>query len=537
MDSKLYVNYLNHPKRARYDSNPNELLQQVLQASLWNNCLFYDHSEAKFPRKMLTCGEKIDLSAELKFEMAKSTSDLQCTCIYRSQNCQQHLDETPSVNGISKADHAIFRKPGDFSAGASNKFCLNSKKFLYQMPDRHKPPKVSYNEMFLNRDFQQPKFHFRRHSKYFPYSCKMLKRSICNFNSSMNLFSNCVSTFKSKLVKHRSAHRSASKSTRVSLRNSVLEADVLCLCTLIPRPITDIAYWHHCICFLIRKVIACHLYSTMPLKSAKQNGSNLINIQSVLKKQVEDWCKTLHMKERQFCFRHRYSTKAQVLEEKDFYLYSYYDKSNANSTFEKISKTVQLKDILTLFHKYSDEDQTESNQDVESVLMNKEADLHESKYGYSIKSLPWLPSHAVYNAVGRQSSEKRSSSRLKKKRDSGIQPPYSSDFIVEVPVSKKAKKSKFSHPYSHQLFWNFYENHKRNETYKWNETSRTYFKWFRFFDNSVSQAVYDKLKCTNTNMSTPKQLLKNQQSGTSAIHLSCDYVTCSSIWLIQSYFF
>ncbi|XP_076801624.1 uncharacterized protein LOC143446053 [Clavelina lepadiformis] len=72
---------------------------------------------------------------------------------------------------------------------------------------------------------------------------------------------------------------------------------------------------------------------------------------------------------------------------------------------------------------------------------------------------------------------KRVSTRLKKKRDSGVQGPYDADYLVEIPVCRKNKRTKLGHPYSNPKFWNFYRDIKSSQMCKMNIRRRQYIKY------------------------------------------------------------
>nr|CAB3263272.1 uncharacterized protein LOC108949822 [Phallusia mammillata] len=78
------------------------------------------------------------------------------------------------------------------------------------------------------------------------------------------------------------------------------------------------------------------------------------------------------------------------------------------------------------------------------------------------------------NKVGTHSKSSRKSKRLKRKRDLGIQGPYQTDYVVEIPSVKKNKKQCV--PYGKNCFWNFYDFFHQTQKRKWKNECYKYLK-------------------------------------------------------------
>lgn len=456
MDSG-YVNYLNRPKRAKYNVDSDVVLQQIFQASIWNSCLSFQQStEVKaLSRKYISCPDKTNLRDEVKFDLKHTATT--CSCIYRHQQCQKHASTSYSSCASNEAYN-------DYVAN-----CHNLKAdHLASRKRRHS----LYNKVLGQ------KFKLRHHCRHYPYG---------QTNRGDNNFLNCSN----RIGMHESSS-SPNVFNSITLKgsastNHVVEAEALCMCQSVPKPLVSCFYEKDSLSFFIRKSLALYLVLNFSLKTNRRDIDGKISISSKLKKLIKILCKITYAKpvSCKSCFNHINHISKSF--EKNNFSYLYYDKNGIVTSLEKylkhsfplddslLSSPLQASQVLGNEKEVNGEQHDEDCTSNDTSLM-----INTLLSNYCSHSV--CDSHCSYQKkfpsllnANMSSSNKRISSRLQKKRDSGVRGPYSADYIVEVPVIK-AKKPKSSHPYSHPLFWNFYNNLEKSESCRWRTLAMTYFK-------------------------------------------------------------
>ena len=480
MDCK-YVKYLNRPKRAKYNADSEIILQQILQASIWNSCLSFQQNERKpLSRKFFACVDKTNLRDEMKFDLKKVSSA--CGCVYRHQNCQKH---DYAYNHITEKLTSKCKSHKNCN-GFISKCCNINGNYL-----KSRKHHCSYYTNGAHHKLKNK--HYQRH---FPY----VKST--DLNKKNNFFHlNHVVPFESYFQR---MSLSNSGNLVEASSNHVLKADSLCSCETVPVPLVSCLYEKDCLSFLTRKALAIYLTLIFSLKNNKKEFDGKIAITSSLKKMVELLCSLIEAKPVACNSRLNHGKNLPSSCKEEVCSYFHYDKSGVKTTLEKVLKSNSISHHCGLFQS---EKSLQLNEHLKEIDTNKEHDDY-SRGGSALVFNNLLPSYCCHSVCGSYCSfqkkyevsanvninlsSKRISSRLQKKRDSGAPGPYSADYIVEVPVIK-TKKTKLSHPYSHPLFWNFYNKQKESESRRWNALAMTYYKISDSHNSTDKFDKYDEL--------------------------------------------
>ena len=470
MDSGLYVNYLNQPKRAKYRGDLEAVLQQTLQSYVWNSCLSFKKDEPEtIPRKLLQCGEKPNLIDEVQFGCADVREEERgnCGCCYRKQACHQHVNVATPYNASSA--RVATNLNGSITVSRHNGLRIHATKQNLSSVDK------LHSRML--------KHHHQR--RFFPYAKKKFsQRTLSIKQNEVPVFDHDF-CFSSKL--RPSGHSKLFENYGQLVRSKslcVVDANALCSCEKVPLPSHEIVslYPHDCQRFLFRRVLALHLISTLSLKANNDESKYLLHLPASLKEAVELWSKFFSANILNSRLIFSLLDAVQPQNGAKPYKYSLYDKKDYQSRFRRCTSNVLgFQDKICI--------QT----CVDECLSNCEINQSQELIDHCVNTC-YVPPISFRNrenfdkglSVLSMVPEKRISSRLKQKRDSGTLGPYSSDFIFEVPVSKKIKKSKLSHPYSHALFWNFYEINKSSEKNNWHSLALTYHTFYPVLSSHIS---------------------------------------------------
>ena len=475
MEKELYVNYLNRPKRAKFNADSEIVLQQILQAYVWNNCLTFREDTPKKPvrRTILSCGEKSNLKAEVKFDASKSATEVaDCNCIYRKRphnNFAENSNDSESVRKIKEA-----KKTDQF----------NSNRIKYKPVLNSQHHRLSFKALHASyTDAIRSKAHRKSHyaNRFLPYLNKKYSHlsTGASFRQNSSLHS---SFFKSKYQPLKLAKSCSSQSKSQPM--CVLDCDDLCSCINIPVPASDLSISPHDYqSYAIRKTLSVCITSLM--KSAKVNSHLQVSMPVSLKRKIELWCGSLSATSQSSTKCHHLVKDGAVKQVQ--YNYSFYDKKDSEKLFHQIKADISLSlnllcDMCLLsfiekhfLHKVTG-DENSTNGKVKNKLFSDVS--NQPICCCAGNTIPTNGACFQLNGTLSQADvipEKRISSRLKEKRDSGLQRPFSDDYVVEVPVVKKVKRPKLAHSYSHYLFWNFYESHKSSEKHKWTSLARSYY--------------------------------------------------------------
>jgi len=468
MEKDLYVNYLNCPKRAKFNPDSKVVLQQILQASIWNNCVTFTKTESKPVRRaMLNYGEKSNLKAEVKFDSRPYCTDA-CKCVYRNQVCCLH-EITEKVNHLKNGD-----KVKEAVKPKTNK--LNSNIHDYERVSKCRHHQNFHSPLHSNSKNLKVKSHHA--NRFFPYMHKKYSSLGPGASFRQNTLPHHSSAFKLRYRSFKSM-KNCSSLTK-SNPTCLLDCNVLCSCANIPVPSSNLVIsTYDYQSYAIRKYLAVCLASSM--KTPKRNASVQVSVPMPIKKNIEVWCEQLSAKFSSSASVHCLE-KTNSPNRKTKFNYYYYEKDSEN-VYHQIKADISLSlnflcdaCLLSFLEKCLISEafngKSTTNGKVESSVSNKPlcCDTTTSNCIFQSNGMMLNSSNHVNTAP-----EKRISSRLKEKRDSGLQGPFSDDYVFEVPMAKKVKRPKLSHPYSHKLFWNFYEKHVYSEKNKWISQARAYY--------------------------------------------------------------